>query len=61
MVGADKIIGVDLNDGKEEWGRRFGMTHFVNPRSSAAISSSICDPDRRAAPTSPSIAPATPP
>ena len=31
MVGADKIIGVDINDGKEEWGRRFGMTHFVNP------------------------------
>jgi S-(hydroxymethyl)glutathione dehydrogenase/alcohol dehydrogenase len=24
-------IGVDLNDAKEEWGRRFGMTHFVNP------------------------------
>lgn len=32
MVGADKIIGVDINDAKEEWGRRFGMTHFVNPR-----------------------------
>src|ERR1700709_584069 len=31
MVGADKIIGVDVNDAKEEWGRRFGMTHFVNP------------------------------
>ncbi len=32
MVGADKIVGVDVNDGKEEWGRRFGMTHFVNPK-----------------------------
>jgi len=31
MAGADMIIGVDLNDSKEEWGRRFGMTHFVNP------------------------------
>src|SRR5256712_1690662 len=31
MVGADKIIGVDINDSKEDWGRRFGMTHFVNP------------------------------
>jgi S-(hydroxymethyl)glutathione dehydrogenase/alcohol dehydrogenase len=31
MVGADKIIGVDLNPKKEDWGRRFGMTHFVNP------------------------------
>ncbi len=32
MVGADTIIGVDINPGKEEWGRRFGMTHFVNPK-----------------------------
>jgi S-(hydroxymethyl)glutathione dehydrogenase/alcohol dehydrogenase len=31
LVGADRIIGVDINDGKAEWGRRFGMTHFVNP------------------------------
>ena len=33
MVGADKIVGVDLNPRKEAWGRRFGMTHFVNPKS----------------------------
>ena len=32
MVGADKIIGVDINEGKKEWGERFGMTHFVNPK-----------------------------
>ena len=31
MVGADKIIGVDINTAKEEWGRQFGMTHFINP------------------------------
>ena len=31
LVGADMIVGVDINDGKEEWGRRFGMTDFVNP------------------------------
>ncbi len=31
MVGADKIIGVDLNPAREEMARRFGMTHFVNP------------------------------
>jgi S-(hydroxymethyl)glutathione dehydrogenase/alcohol dehydrogenase len=31
MVGADKIIGVDLNPGKVEMARKFGMTHFVNP------------------------------
>src|SRR6202451_4611205 len=32
LAGANRIIGVDINDSKEEWGRRFGMTHFVNPK-----------------------------
>ncbi len=32
MVGADKIIGVDLNASREAVARRFGLTHFVNPR-----------------------------
>jgi S-(hydroxymethyl)glutathione dehydrogenase/alcohol dehydrogenase len=32
MAGADMIIGVDLNPDREAWGRRFGMTHFVNAR-----------------------------
>ncbi|MDT0497321.1 S-(hydroxymethyl)glutathione dehydrogenase/class III alcohol dehydrogenase [Algiphilus sp. W345] len=32
MVGADKIIGVDLNPEREALARQFGMTHFVNPR-----------------------------
>src|SRR6202158_1833999 len=32
LVGADMIIGVDLNPEKKEWGERFGMTHFVNPK-----------------------------
>jgi S-(hydroxymethyl)glutathione dehydrogenase/alcohol dehydrogenase len=32
LAGADMIIGVDLNDSKKEWGERFGMTHFVNPK-----------------------------
>jgi S-(hydroxymethyl)glutathione dehydrogenase/alcohol dehydrogenase len=31
MVGADKIIGVDLNPSKIEMAKKFGMTHFVNP------------------------------
>ncbi len=31
LIGANMIVGVDLNDNKEEWGTRFGMTHFVNP------------------------------
>ncbi len=32
LVGADKIIGVDINPAREALGRRFGMTHFVNPK-----------------------------
>ena len=32
MVGADKIIGVDVNPGREAMARRFGMTHFINPK-----------------------------
>ena len=32
MAGADKIVGVDINNSKKEWGEKFGMTHFVNPR-----------------------------
>jgi len=31
MVGADKIVGVDINPAREALGRRYGMTHFVNP------------------------------
>ncbi|MGH3086883.1 MAG: S-(hydroxymethyl)glutathione dehydrogenase/class III alcohol dehydrogenase [Rubrobacteraceae bacterium] len=31
MVGADRIVGVDLNPARKELGERFGMTHFVNP------------------------------
>jgi S-(hydroxymethyl)glutathione dehydrogenase/alcohol dehydrogenase len=31
LVGADKIIGVDINPGREAMAREFGMTHFVNP------------------------------
>ena len=32
MVGADKIIGVDINPAREAMARKFGMTHFVNPK-----------------------------
>jgi S-(hydroxymethyl)glutathione dehydrogenase/alcohol dehydrogenase len=31
LVGAKQIIGVDINPDREEWGRKFGMTEFVNP------------------------------
>src|SRR6186997_2371399 len=32
LAGADMIIGVDINNTRKEWGERFGMTHFVNPK-----------------------------
>ena len=31
MVGANMIIGVDLNPGRKAIAEKFGMTHFVNP------------------------------
>src|SRR5687767_3794091 len=32
MAGANMIVGVDINPAREDLGRSFGMTHFVNPR-----------------------------
>jgi S-(hydroxymethyl)glutathione dehydrogenase/alcohol dehydrogenase len=32
MVGANMIVGVDLNPGREALARKFGLTHFVNPK-----------------------------
>jgi len=32
MAGADMIVGVDINPKRETLARKFGMTHFVNPK-----------------------------
>ena len=32
LVGANMIVGVDLNPGRQALGEKFGMTHFVNPK-----------------------------
>ncbi len=32
MVGAGKIIGVDINPAREALGRQFGMMDFINPK-----------------------------
>jgi len=40
MVGANMIVGVDLNPARKEVARKFGMTHFVNPKN---ISGSLVD------------------
>ena len=32
LVGADRIIGIDLNPGKRALAEQFGMTDFINPK-----------------------------
>ena len=32
LVGANRIVGVDINPDREEWGRKFGMTDFLNSK-----------------------------
>jgi S-(hydroxymethyl)glutathione dehydrogenase / alcohol dehydrogenase len=41
MVGADKIIGIDLNPAREAMARQFGMTHFLNPKDHPDIVNAI--------------------
>jgi S-(hydroxymethyl)glutathione dehydrogenase/alcohol dehydrogenase len=31
IAGADVIVGIDVNPAREALGRKFGVTHFVNP------------------------------
>jgi S-(hydroxymethyl)glutathione dehydrogenase/alcohol dehydrogenase len=43
LVGADKIIGVDLNPDKVTLARKFGMTDFINPREVADVVAAIVE------------------
>ena len=43
MVGADIIIGVDINPSKVKLATKFGMTHFVNPKEIDDVVSTIAD------------------
>ncbi|MBL6906182.1 S-(hydroxymethyl)glutathione dehydrogenase/class III alcohol dehydrogenase [Gammaproteobacteria bacterium] len=43
MVGADRIIGVDINPDREKLGREFGMTDFINPRNVDNVTEAIID------------------
>jgi len=43
MVGADRIIGVDINPGKRALAEQFGMTDFVNPTEVADVTEAIVD------------------
>jgi len=43
MVGADRIIGVDLNADREKLAREFGMTDFINPKDIDNVTDAIID------------------
>ncbi len=43
MVGAEKIIGIDINPGKRELAERFGMTHFINPEEVDDVVAAVVD------------------
>lgn len=43
MVGADRIIGVDLNPTRAALGAQFGMTDFINPREVDDVTAAIID------------------
>lgn len=43
LVGADRIIGVDINPAKQELAEKFGMTDFINPLESANVVQQIID------------------
>ena len=43
MVGADRIIGVDINPAREELGRKFGLTDFVNPKDNENVTEEIIE------------------
>ena len=43
LVGADRIIGVDLNPAKRALAEQFGMTDFVNPKEVNDVVAAIVD------------------
>lgn len=43
MVGADKIIGIDINESKTPLAKKFGMTHFINPKQTPDVVEAIQD------------------
>ena len=43
MVGADRIIGIDINPTREKLGRNFGMNDFINPNDIDDVTQAIID------------------
>ncbi|HIJ42513.1 MAG: S-(hydroxymethyl)glutathione dehydrogenase/class III alcohol dehydrogenase [Rhodospirillales bacterium] len=46
MVGADIIVGVDINPGKRALAEKLGMTHFINPQDVDDIVAAIVEVTR---------------
>ncbi|MDG2420884.1 MAG: S-(hydroxymethyl)glutathione dehydrogenase/class III alcohol dehydrogenase [Gammaproteobacteria bacterium] len=43
MVGADRIIGIDINPNREKLGNLFGMDDFINPKDVDNVTQAIID------------------
>ncbi|MDE0226441.1 MAG: S-(hydroxymethyl)glutathione dehydrogenase/class III alcohol dehydrogenase [Gammaproteobacteria bacterium] len=43
IVGADRIIGIDVNPGKRELAEKFGMTDFIDARNEEDVVAAIVD------------------
>ena len=43
LVGADRIIGIDINEDKKALATRFGMTDFINPQDVDDVVAAIID------------------
>jgi len=43
MVGATRIIGIDINEDKRALATQFGMTDFINPTKTPEVVEAICD------------------
>ncbi|PZQ47430.1 MAG: S-(hydroxymethyl)glutathione dehydrogenase/class III alcohol dehydrogenase [Micavibrio aeruginosavorus] len=43
MVGANKIIGIDINPKRVDVAKKFGMTHFINPKETPNLIEAISD------------------
>ena len=43
LVGADKIVGIDLNESKRPLAEKFGMTDFINPNDVDDIVAAVID------------------
>ncbi len=43
LVGANMIIGVDINQSKKEIGEQFGMTHFINAKDESNVVEAIVE------------------